>query len=773
MPQSTSATRSNNARQNRLADMDTMTTKRRSRRLQLYLPSVYLWGAVLFTLISILPLTWGVQPLPYYLGYVSKTDVISRTDFMWKESEEEEKLLREIENTYPNRYRQEAQGVWINKVSSPVWALIESASRANRPEQLVQAAKKHEIALTEEQAKTMIAELQNPDNRIDVFWDVVSPMQAVLRDLVFKRGLMDSDRYTVEQGKTIQIIDPERENRTTRVLRNDPLSPIEPSQLPALLNQGFTRMSSLSYEFRSLLRDILLPRLTPTLSFDEKGSAEELEELRRRVRMDAQKVEADKSVILAKGQIVTPAVMDKLRREDRLYRIEQGWSLMAQEIFSKMLLIFVISLGFLFFLGRYQSRNATGPRIATMACIAGALVLMSHAMIYSGLPATFVPVGLLAGATAFLMGVPIAMLAVTSVCLTMMVLFEGQVGAVMACLGAGWLLACLVPTTRYALGLLNSAAIAGLLASLIVAGSGLAANEQLNLDFLLSNPSTALTSGYVAGRTLAVFVVWILTGIVMMALLPVLETGFNLTTTVRLQALQNQNHPLLRQLVMEAPGSYHHSIIVGILAEAGAEAIGANALLAKVGSHYHDIGKLMKPEYFSENESGISRHDSLKPSMSALIIMAHVKDGSEMARAIGLPPGIIDIIEQHHGSGLISYFHYRAKKQADPGETISEQPFRYPGPKPHSREAAIVMLADSIEAATRSLSAPSPSHIEKLVHDLILQRLLDGQLEESSLTLTDLKRIEEAFFRVLTSMFHTRVKYPGQAEEKVRRIRKR
>lgn len=738
------------------------------------LPTVYSWSALLFTLVAVLPLAWGVQPVPYQLGSVARMDVVSRVDFLWRDTEEEERLVREIERTFSNHYRQVWQGTWVSDASSGLWELLEASAKAESAEQLIQRGKENGFALEEKQAQTLIGAMQNPNDRVEVFWDVVSPMQAVLREHVFKRGLMDPERFNLERGKTIRIIDPEREDRTTRVLRNDPLSPIEPSQLPGVLNEGFSRMSSLGYDFRALLRDLLIPRLKPTLVHDEAASQAALQELKERARSETQRVEADRTILLARGEVVTPARLEKLRHEDRRYREEQGRLGLAREVLSKMLLILIVAFGFLFFLGRYgMAQRLSGRRVLTVALLAEILVLIAYGLIHMGLPATLLPIGILAGATAWLLGIPVAMLSVTSVCLMMLVLFEGQIGAVMGCLAAGWLFANLVPPTRYALGLVSGACLSGVLAGTIVIASGLAANEALHVDVMLAHPLSILTGGYVLGRGLAVLIVWFLTGVATMALLPLLETTYALTTRTRLQSLQDQNHPLLRRLVLEAPGTHHHSVIVGILAEAGAEAIGADTLLTKVGSHYHDIGKIMKPEYFTENETGISRHDGLKPSMSALIIMAHVKDGAEMGRAIHLPPGIVEIIEQHHGTGLIKFFHHLASETAAPGETVAEQPFRYPGPRPKSREAALVMLADSVEAASRSLSDPSPAHIGRLITDLLMGRLLDGQLDDTGLTLTDLKVIEQAFFRVLTSMFHTRVKYPGQVEEEERRLRRR
>jgi len=253
----------------------------------------------------------------------------------------------------------------------------------------------------------------------------------------------------------------------------------------------------------------------------------------------------------------------------------------------------------------------------------------------------------------------------------------------------------------------------------------------------------------------------IITGSVLSALLPIIEYLFNVNTEISLLELSDLNQPLMRRLGLQAPGTYHHSLIVGSLAETASESIGANPLLARVGAYFHDIGKLQKPDYFVENE-GVqgSRHEQLSPSMSALIIGAHVKDGAEMAEEHNLPRAIIDIIEQHHGTSLMEFFYERSKG-ANNGGKPSEEPFRYPGPKPRTREAAIILLADAVEAASRTLPEPSPSRLRSLAHELVMKKLLDGQLDESPVTLTDLARAENSFVRVLTAIFHSRVRYPG------------
>ncbi len=257
----------------------------------------------------------------------------------------------------------------------------------------------------------------------------------------------------------------------------------------------------------------------------------------------------------------------------------------------------------------------------------------------------------------------------------------------------------------------------------------------------------------------------IASAILVLGIIPVIEMLFNYTTDIKLLELANLNSPLLRDLMIKAPGTYHHSVVVGNLVEAAAEAINANPLLARVAAYYHDIGKASKPLYFIENQGGEeNRHDKLTPSMSALILISHIKEGAELAREKRLGQPIIDIIRQHHGTALIKYFYDRAKTQAEAnGHLVQEQDFRYPGPKPQTREAGLVMLADCVEAASRTLINPTPDRIQGLVQNLINRVFTDGQLDECELTLKNLHEIARSFNRILNGIFHHRIEYPEQA----------
>jgi hypothetical protein len=248
-----------------------------------------------------------------------------------------------------------------------------------------------------------------------------------------------------------------------------------------------------------------------------------------------------------------------------------------------------------------------------------------------------------------------------------------------------------------------------------------------------------------------------------LGLLPSLESLFDITTNFKLLELSNLHQPILRQLILVAPGTYHHSIVLGTLAEAAAEAVGANSLLVRVSACYHDIGKIKKPAYFIENQmEALNRHDKLSPSMSSLIVTSHVKDGVELARESKLPAPIIDIIRQHHGTSLITFFYQKAKDAENTRlAEVREEEYRYTGPKPQTKEAAIVMLADAVEAASKTLTDPTPARVQGMVERIINNIFVDGQLEECDLTLRDLHQIAKAFVRILTGIFHHRVDYPG------------
>jgi hypothetical protein len=269
----------------------------------------------------------------------------------------------------------------------------------------------------------------------------------------------------------------------------------------------------------------------------------------------------------------------------------------------------------------------------------------------------------------------------------------------------------------------------------------------------------------------------ILTAMIVSGALPIMETVFGLTTDISWLEAADLNHPLLRRLTIEAPGTYHHSLVVANLAESAAEIVGANPTMCRVCAYFHDIGKLVKPEYFTENmRAGRNPHDDLAPTMSALIIIAHVKEGVDLALKHNLNQRVIDVIQEHHGTSLVGYFYQRALQQQEDARQggkimnireedipeVREESFRYSGPRPQSRESGIISLADAVESASRCLEKVTPNRLEQLIHDIIEKRIIDGQLDECDLTMREVNAIAENFAYTLTNMLHSRIAYPTE-----------
>lgn len=284
----------------------------------------------------------------------------------------------------------------------------------------------------------------------------------------------------------------------------------------------------------------------------------------------------------------------------------------------------------------------------------------------------------------------------------------------------------------------------------------------LSMGFLLSNSIVDVLKK--AGM---VSLASVISGVLTIGFLPFFESFFDIVTTVKLLELSNPNHPLLKRLLLEAPGTYHHSVLVANLSEVAAELVGANPVLARVSSYYHDIGKIKRPYFFKENQLGNDNpHDKITPNLSTLIIISHVKDGLDLAKEYKIPMVIQDVIQQHHGTTLVKYFYVTMKNSSENPDEIKEEDFRYQGPNPESREAAIIMLSDAVEAAVRSIPNPTKNKIEEMVNNIIKGRLNDGQLDNCDLTLKDLEKIRKAFLKVFSGIYHERIEYPLDKWEK-------
>lgn len=424
------------------------------------------------------------------------------------------------------------------------------------------------------------------------------------------------------------------------------------------------------------------------------------------------------------------------------------------------LLAFLVIFGTASYLARYQDRplGRLGRQVVAALVLLTMLGLSRATLLYTGFP-PHTTVGFQAFAAAML-AIVYPRGSVFAICAAL-----GLLITLATAQGPAFFIALLAVSGTLVLGLadirnrgtiVGVGALGGLAALITTCAAGLADRQ----DFLF----VLRDSLWAGGATL-------LAAFVIEGILPGIERVFRFSTSMTLLEWCDANKPLLRQTAAEAPGTYNHSLLVGALAEAAAEAIGANGLLCRAGAYYHDIGKISKAEYFVENQSpGESRHERLAPAMSLLIIVGHVKDGIAMAEEYGLPASLRPFIAEHHGTTVVEYFYHAARKLHKPGEAeVPESEYRYPGPKPQSRESAIVMLCDGVEGAVRAMSEPTPSRIEAVVSDIVRKRLLDGQFDECDLTFRELATIEKSLNKSLCALYHARIEYPSRAEPQEQR----
>ncbi len=453
--------------------------------------------------------------------------------------------------------------------------------------------------------------------------------------------------------------------------------------------------------------------------------------------------------IVKRGQPITDGQLTLLREEDRAYRKSLLPADHMRRAGSLLLISLLLAFVLVLYVARFQA--ALAGSLSRVAGI-GALVLVTLAvgLLLSRSPwyALLIPMTTTAMVLTIAYNPPFALLMSFSLALMASLALGTDLEHFLVQMGALAPAVLLLRNVRTRTRLVQVAAGAGAACLLMTVATGLLCGQ---------------TPKFIAADAGRHFLWCLLAGFILCGSLPLVERCFGIVTDVSLVELANSSHPLLQELIRRAPGTYTHSMTVATLAEAAAEAVGANVLLARVGSYFHDVGKMLKPHYFIENQTGENRHDSLEPALSTLVIIGHVKDGMALAEQYSLPKPVADLIRQHHGTTLVEYFYREALRLQDgacpPG---LEAAFRYPGPKPQSREAGVLMLADAVESASRALVAPTPGSLRKLVHDLLMKRLIDGQFEESGLTLTELHQIEESLCKSLIALFHARIKYPEE-----------
>lgn len=512
----------------------------------------------------------------------------------------------------------------------------------------------------------------------------------------------------------------------------------------AALNQVLQKTSSLPYspEVKQGLEELLAPLVQPNMIFNTTATKTNQEAAKQAIEPV---LILKKSLIVQEGEEITEKHIAQLKDLGLLgSRLNYGG---YAGLFFILAIVFIIVILYLYLFNKdiYDSFSAL---FLLGLIIALTLVLGLAVRYFSGY---LMPVAMCTILVTVLFEPRLAVLLTIVLALLFGFLVDGEFTYIIVSLCSGLVAICSVSRLQKRSDLTNAGIYVGIvnilcITSLLLLNRGF----QLEYDFLREF-SIAILAGLGNGLFSAVMAI---------GLLPYLESAFGLTTAVTLLELADPGHPLLRKLLMETPGTYHHSIVVGNLAEAAAEAVGADPLLSRVAAFYHDIGKIKRPYLFVENQfTSDNPHNKISPYLSALVIRSHIKDGVELAREARLPLPVIDIIQQHHGTSLISYFYHQAAEN-DKGILVPEEEFRYEGPLPQTKEAAIIMLADAVEAAVRSLSRPVAGRTEGMVRKIIKEKLSDGQLDEAPLTLQDLDKIGDTFVHILAGVFHQRIEYP-------------
>lgn len=497
------------------------------------------------------------------------------------------------------------------------------------------------------------------------------------------------------------------------------------------------------------------PRIQPTLTLDQAATQTARDAAAAAVPAQFSSFEKGKTLVPA-GKAIDPDLLKLLELErDQLLAQSDWWRHLQRGLAMFCLIGALFAINGYYILDRDRSIISDLQRLATLlVCAVGATAVIGWTVFDPGF-AQLLPLLLFAVTMAIAYRRDLAW--VMSLSLAIVLSMAGELG-----FGQFFIL---IATVTAAIVQLDEVRTRSKLIQ-VGAISGLIAAGATSIAGVLDDQPWAWPLWESAARN----GLWTLAaGFLMTGVLPWVEKWFGVLTELSLLEWSDVSHPLLQELVRRAPGTYNHSINVASLAEAAAEAVEARGLLVRVGAYFHDIGKMAKPDYFVENQlPGSNRHDTLVPAMSTLIIIAHIKDGADLAMQHHLPQAIIDFIEQHHGTTLVEYFYRRATEQSDPdangnGNEVHESAFRYPGPKPQTIEAAVLMLADSVESASRTLVEPTPARIESIVEKIAMHKLLDGQFDECDLTLEQLRTIQDSLVKSLTAVYHGRVKYPSQA----------
>ena len=596
----------------------------------------------------------------------------------------------------------------------------------------------------------------------------------------YRLGLIQNLEHSTEQGSTAMIRvyqDGNPEDIEFVEMQNARIAEAAPGLEKRIKEEFRTKFPSEgNQEVAMMICDWLVERLPEyqTLSYDEDRSLKASETAAAAVKPVMTTYRTGVDTLAEAGQPLGDEQLVLLRKEWSALIEQMSWTDRAARVVAyagMIIALYLLCGSYIFFVddrSLLQDRGKLAKLLAIIVCT----VVLGHFASADQWRGELVPLVLASILTSVVYGRELALLlmAATSVSMTLL-LGEGLPQLVMM---AAAFTSCtlLLGRIRTRTHLFYVGATSAVLTILTVVGVGIVTGMTLSdVDSAGLTPQFQVPRFDTVVLTLFRDAFWsgfciVVSATAMTGLLPLVEKVFGVQTDLSLLELGDASHPLLRRLAQRAPGTYNHSINVASIAEAAADAIGANGLLVRVGAYFHDIGKMFKPEYFVENQSeGVNQHDSLQPAMSTLVIIAHVKDGADLARSHHLPEPIIDFILQHHGTTLVEYFYKEASRRSEDNpdiETVNDQDFRYPGPKPQTLEAAVMMLADAVESASRTLIDPTPARIQGLVDAIAEKKMTDGQFDECGLTFQQLATIRHSLLKSLTAIYHARVKYPGQ-----------
>jgi len=721
--------------------------KDRKAIVNLALRSV-LFLSVLFILIAVFTIGVGSYRIDLHEGDIASKDIFAPFDFKYY-GEVDLEMTEKLRGQAASRVKvvfdidEEARKAPYGYFKG-LFAALESARGQDSSEEEKLAQLRDKFPELKEGRLAVLLGLDDLNSARDA-------VNKVLKDVISKPIISRADLEGLRKDRIKEIVLRNLKGKSEEGIGVNALI-LNDGSKRALLNERLADYFKDDSRIRSAVSDILDVKIGANIKKSADEFLKRVNEIKAGIPEVLKEIDVKKDeIILGKGQRVKKR---HLRQLEMIFGKAQGTKERVGAPISMSVMLFLLLAITTVTLRRYGPKvYNNNSYLLLIAIISISLLIGARVITASFLSSYFIPIAAASMLLVILLNENVAFLMTLMLSIGCGIIVGNKLEMMIICLIGGAVGVYSVRGLRKRFQLLQAGFLAGCATFIIISSFGVLKNLQPNIFLVEAG------IGFING---------IICSFIVMGLLPVFEYLFKITTDITLLELSDLNHPLLKELTLKAPGTYHHSLLVGNLAEAACDAIGANSLMARVGSYYHDIGKIEKAEYFGENiVEGASQHDRLSASMSALVITNHVKDGAELAKKHKLSQAIVDFIQQHHGDTLIYYFYQRALEKVADEAQLKEEDFRYPGPRPQTKETAIVLLADAVEASSRTLSKPTPARIEGLVQKIINNKFIDGQLDDCELTLKDLNKIAMSFVRVLTGVFHSRVEYP-EVDEKVR-----